>query len=197
VIPEQPERQAGALPIRASDAERDLVVQQLSIAVSEGRLTLEEHVVRVDGALAATTRAELEPLLADLPVAGPARAVRLAPPEERPKPKRRWIVSVMGEHHRRGRWKLTGRTSVVTVMGETDLDLRGAFIDEPEVHISAWMLMGEQRILVPRGVDVDVTGFVFMGSRKIRVDDAPPRPGAPKVNIRAVGAMGEVRIESR
>jgi hypothetical protein len=186
----------GPPPIRASDGERDAIVQRLSLAVSEGRLTLEEHIARVDAALVATTRAELEPVVADLPVTVPS-AVEPAPVPEKQTARRRWIVSVMGEHHRQGRWRLSGRTSVVTLMAETNLDLRGAFIEEPEVHITAWLLMGEQRIIVPVGVEVDVTGFVIMGSRRVQVDDAAPRPGAPRVHIRAIGMMGEVRIESR
>ena len=74
---------------------------------------------------------------------------------------------------------------------------RRRLIEEPEVHITAWLLMGEQRIIVPKGVEVEVTGFVVMGSRRIRVDDAMPRPGAPRVHVRAIGMMGEVRIESQ
>jgi hypothetical protein len=57
--------------------------------------------------------------------------------------------------------------------------------------------MGEQRVIVPTGIEVEVTGFVFMGSRKVRVADAPMRPGMPRVHIRCYGMMGEVKIESR
>ena len=193
---EPPHESQGPPSIRASDGERDAIVQQLSLAVSEGRLTLEEHIARVDAALVATTRAELEPVVADLPVTAPL-PLQPAPVPEKPTGRRKWIVSVMGEHHRRGRWRLSGRTSVVTFMAETNLDLRGALIEEPEVHITAWLMMGEQRIIVPVGVEVEVTGFVVMGSRRVHVDDGAARPGAPRVHIRAIGMMGEVRIESR
>ena len=53
----------------ASDADRDRVAERLRTAVAEGRLTSEELEERLEGAFAARTEAELEPLVADLPVA--------------------------------------------------------------------------------------------------------------------------------
>jgi len=53
--------------VRASDAERERVVDLLRGASAEGRLTIEELETRTAQALAARTRAELEPLTADLP----------------------------------------------------------------------------------------------------------------------------------
>ena len=52
---------------RASDAEREAVVARLRNAAGEGRLTVDELDERIDAAYAAKTRAELEPLTADLP----------------------------------------------------------------------------------------------------------------------------------
>lgn len=184
--------------VRASDAERETTVNRLSEAAVEGRLTLEELGIRVGAAYGATTRAELEQVLVDLPVATPVATSDLAPEVRKPrKPKRRWVVSVMGENHRRGRWRMSGRTTVVTVMGETGLDLRGAILEGHQAQISTYTLMGETKVIVPKGVEVEVTGFVLMGSRKVRVEDAPLRPGTPSVHIRCFGMMGEVRVESR
>ena len=53
--------------MRASDAEREHAVQQLSAACAEGRLTLEELGLRVATAYSAVSRAELVVLLSDLP----------------------------------------------------------------------------------------------------------------------------------
>lgn len=182
--------------VRASDAEREETVSRLSVAAGEGRLTLEELGVRVSSAYSATTRAELEHVLVDLPVPV-SETGTVEPVEPRRKPKRHWIVSIMGEHHRDGRWRMSPRTTVVTVMGESSIDLRGAVLDGRQAKISSYLMMGEMRLIVPRGVEVEVTGFVLMGSRKVRVEDAPLRPGTPTVHIRCIGMMGEVRIESR
>jgi hypothetical protein len=187
---------AGLPSVRASDAEREETVRRLSHAMGVGRLTLEELTNRVDTAYRAATRAELEPLVADLPVPAAEASLPAAGPARPRKARRRWVVSVMGEHDRLGRWRMGSRTTVVTLMGETKLDLRGAVIEDPEVRINAWLMMGEQRIVVPQGVEVEVTGFLLMGSRRISVEDAPARTGMPRVRIRTLGMMGEVRVET-
>lgn len=51
----------------ASDAERERVVEQLRVASTEGRLTVDELEGRTAEALGARTRAELAPLTRDLP----------------------------------------------------------------------------------------------------------------------------------
>jgi hypothetical protein len=62
--------------VRASDAERDGVVEALRRHAADGRLDLAELEQRVASALAARTREELERLTADLPPGGPARRPR-------------------------------------------------------------------------------------------------------------------------
>jgi hypothetical protein len=60
--------------LRASDAERDVVATRLREAHAEGRLSVEEFSERLDAALTARTRGDLEALTRDLPAAaGPAR----------------------------------------------------------------------------------------------------------------------------
>src|SRR6516225_8506868 len=64
---------------RASDRERDVVVQRVQDAFAEGRLDDAEFDERTRAALTARTHADLDGLLADLPAApsapGPAAAV--------------------------------------------------------------------------------------------------------------------------
>jgi hypothetical protein len=55
-------------PIRASDKERDSVVDVLRDAYTDGRLTLEEFDERTSAAYASKTWADLRELTADLPV---------------------------------------------------------------------------------------------------------------------------------
>jgi len=55
-------------PIRASDKERESVVDVLRDAYTDGRLTLDEFDERTSAAYAARTWAELRELTADLPV---------------------------------------------------------------------------------------------------------------------------------
>ncbi len=53
--------------IRASDVERDLTVERLALAFTEGRLDREEYEHRVESALMAVRMGELGRLTADLP----------------------------------------------------------------------------------------------------------------------------------
>jgi hypothetical protein len=62
--------------MRASDADRDRVVEVLSMAYSEGRLSKDEYDGRLQNALSARTYADLDPLVTDLPV---ARATAVTP----------------------------------------------------------------------------------------------------------------------
>jgi hypothetical protein len=63
--------------MRASDRDRQEVVDRLSSAVEDGRLKMEEYVDRMGRAYQAVTYCELTPLHADLPAA--AQAARQAP----------------------------------------------------------------------------------------------------------------------
>ena len=65
--------------MRASDADRDAVVDRLREAAGEGRLEPDELEQRVDGALRARTYGDLAQLLADLPAYG-----------RMPSPRTRW-----------------------------------------------------------------------------------------------------------
>jgi uncharacterized protein DUF1707 len=70
--------------IRASDKERDAVVQHLQGAYTEGRLDVSEYQERLDAAIRARTRGELAPLTADLPPPTPeSRSTELAPARKR------------------------------------------------------------------------------------------------------------------
>jgi Domain of unknown function (DUF1707) len=59
--------------LRTSDAERERVVEALRTHAGEGRLDADELEERLERAYAARTRADLVPLLADLPPAPPRR----------------------------------------------------------------------------------------------------------------------------
>ncbi len=60
--------------MRASDRDRQQVVEQLRSALEDGRLTMEEYVDRMEVAYQAATYADLAPLCADLPASSPGIA---------------------------------------------------------------------------------------------------------------------------
>jgi hypothetical protein len=67
--------------LRASDAEREQVIEDLRQHAADGRLTMDEFEQRVAEALAATTRGDLEPVLRELPALERA-------PQSRPRARR-------------------------------------------------------------------------------------------------------------
>jgi len=62
--------------MRASDRDRQEVVDRLRAGLEDGRLTMEEYVDRMGRAYQAVTYGDLAPLSADLPAANPVAAPR-------------------------------------------------------------------------------------------------------------------------
>ena len=173
--------------IRASNAERDATVERLSRAAGDGRLTLEEFSQRMERAIEAKTRADLDRLAADLPVE-PAGAV--AVPASAPAT---WHVSPVGGLRVSGPWRMERHVIVASIVGGTWLDLSEAQLAAPEVTLTTVSLVGGTRIMVPPGIRVEASGFSLVGGTT--VEGGPePGPGAPTVHIRAFSLVGGVRI---
>ncbi|MFI5535074.1 DUF1707 domain-containing protein [Nocardia sp. NPDC051900] len=62
--------------MRASDADREKIIDRLRLAMNEGRLSLAEFDDRLQQVYAAKTYGELTPLLSDLPAQREAQPVR-------------------------------------------------------------------------------------------------------------------------
>jgi hypothetical protein len=178
--------------IRASDSEREHTVELLRRHSVDGRLTLEEFAGRIERAYDARTREELDELTRDLPETTTAAA-----PARRQKPASRWIVSVMSGTEKRGRWRLGRDTKVLCVMGGAELDLRHAELEDLDSTITVVAVMGGAEIIVPEGVDVDVSGFALMGGKEFRPGKTVPPPSAPSVRIRAYAVMGGIEVKTR
>jgi hypothetical protein len=83
-----------AAEMRASDADRDAVLSELSEHFQAGRLTAEEFDERAGQALAARTHGELRDLLRDLPAARPGPATPAATSSAAP-PQRSWRPALL------------------------------------------------------------------------------------------------------
>lgn len=178
--------------LRASDADRDRAAALFRDNLVAGRLTLDELSERLDGAHEARTLAQLDQLTADLPAETPG-ATESSRSRRTPN---RWSVAVMGGVERTSRWRVPTRTTAVAVMGGVELDLRKAELDAPEVEIIAIAVMGGIEIVVPEGVDVELSGLAFMGGKEENVADVPTLPGAPLVRVRAFAFMGGIEVRS-
>jgi len=195
--PLPPPGEAGAPTERVADVDRDRTVTRLREHVVEGRLTLDEFSERVGLALQAKTRGDLGAVMADLPEARQAAQRLPEPSTASPKKQRRWHVAVMSGHSTKGRWRISGKTNAVAVMGGCDMDLRRAEIEGPEIEITAFAFWGGIDIIVPEGFDVELRGFSFMGGRDLRLRDVPIVPGSPRIVVRGFAIMGGIDVKSR
>jgi Domain of unknown function (DUF1707)/Cell wall-active antibiotics response 4TMS YvqF len=189
--------------MRASDADRDRVADQLREALAEGRLSAEEHAERLDAVYQAKTYAELAPIVHDLPATGGVRPPDVAQsggPEIRddlPSPHAGTpnIVAVFGGAERNGRWLVSPETTIVAVFGGVELDLRQAVLSQREVTINVVTVMGGVNIVVPPGVRVTNSIAAVFGGASVPSDDVD----VPNAVIRLTGftLFGGVNVERR
>jgi hypothetical protein len=181
-------------PILASDAERERTSEVLRQASVEGRLTLDEFSVRVEQALAARTRDELQAVTRDLPAVAPSiRPAQQVAGMVARQPVRS-SVSIMSAVERKGFWRVDEETLAVSIMGSCKLDLRGAAISAPVTTINAYTVMGSVDVIVPFGVEVELEGIAIMGSKEAKLKGPPPAPSAPVVRVNAFTLMGSVTV---
>ena len=103
----------------------------------------------------------------------------------------------MGGCDRKGRWRLAERATSLNIMGGADLDLNQAELAADHVELTVFSLMGGADIRVPDNLQVELSEFAFMGGNSIKLGDAPPRPGAPVLRLRADLDHGRLGRQAR
>jgi Domain of unknown function (DUF1707) len=183
--------------LRASDADRDRAASVLNDALAEGRLTAQEHSERLDSTYAAKTQAELVPLIQDLPAPGEAPAVvPAAAPAQAHRGNR--IVAVFAGASRRGTWRVPAASSVVTVFGGADLDLRDAVLPAREIDIRVVTVFGGAMITIPPDMRVVDSGVAVLGGRDVPDDGEEPIPGdAPVLRLHGACVFGGISVIRR
>ena len=172
--------------LRASDADRDRVLALLAEAMSDGRITAEEHAERVQRAFTARTLGELAALTTDLAVAS-AQPVRLDGG--------RVIAGVFGPARRDGRWVVPENLTVTAMFGEVEVDFTQAILQVSRVQVYATVFGGRLRLIVPDGVSVVVSGHMVLGRR--RGGTPPPAsPSTPVIEVKALVLGGELTVRT-
>ncbi len=169
-----------------SDAEREQVVARLGSAVSEGRLTLSEFEERVAAVLRSRTYGEVEPYLADLPVAGSQSVVR--------------DVVELRNHasglKRTGRWIVPRRLVLNSKAGATKLNFVEAVFTSAGVEIDIDVTASSVELVLPRGASADVDDVeMFSSSLKSKVL-SPNDPGAtgPRFAVRGRQKASSLKV---
>ncbi|WNI23165.1 DUF1707 domain-containing protein [Streptomyces sp. ITFR-16] len=176
----EPSRSADRM--RASDADREAVVEQLREAAAEGRIDLDELDARLSQALTAKTYGELAPLTDDL---GPV----VSDPGE--------PLTLQGGIHgaqRKGRWKVPPKIVAYGGMGGVRIDFTQAECRLREIQVEVDAQMSGVQIVVPVGwkADTDALDLGFGGVKDKTVGER--LPGTPVLRITGTCGMGGVHI---
>jgi hypothetical protein len=176
--------------LRASDGDRERAVALLREGATHGRLTFDELAHRTELAYGATTQAELQALVADLP-----QAASVAGAAGESRKRRRWNIAVLGGCERAGRWRPALRSVALAILGGVDLDLCDATIEGEELVLTAVAVLGGVEIVVPEGVELDVDDFALFGRNDCEQGTEQVRPGGPVIRVRAVSVFGGVEVK--
>lgn len=178
---------AASLALRASHADRDRVVEALSTAAGDGRLTAEELDERVEAALSARTVGELAVLTTDLPTEAAGRPVQVKDVAR---------IRQRGGSARRGDgWVVPRRLEIESEWGDVTLDLTDAVITYDTLRIDLDMRGGVLKLLTRPGIVVDTDGLE-LGFAKVRARSAGER-GVPvelRVEIHGRKDFGRVVV---
>jgi Domain of unknown function (DUF1707) len=166
----------GAEPeLRASHADRDRIVDVLTVAAGDGLITAAELDERLEAALSARTRSDLAVLTADLPQNGIQRQAKdLVKIDQR-----------FGDVTRTGRWVVPRRMEIRLTAGDVTLDFTEAVITQNTLHIDVDLGIGGDLTLVTRpGIVVDTDGLSGrLGDVKVRDVAGPHTPVILQVEL--------------
>jgi hypothetical protein len=160
----------------------------LTAALSDGRLTHDEHSERTEAALSARTLGELAGLTTDL-----------ASPAEQPVrvDDGRMVTGLFGSEVRDGRWVVPPVLTCSAFCGEVEVDFRQALLQERRVVLYANAICGRIRLIVPEGVEVVMGGTALLGRRRGGTAVAVPADAdIPVIEVRSFVVAGEVLVRT-
>ncbi len=138
---------------------------------------------------------DFSPLAKPVPPVKAAGAAAFAAADSFDRPRgTRTLVALMSGQTKKGTWKPGQPQLLLTCMGAIDIDLRD--VEQTEVSIVAFTLMGGTEIIVPHGAVVDLDGFMLMGATDDKVERRPNTPPRMHVRIRSWGAMGGFEVRT-
>ncbi|MEP6629984.1 MAG: DUF1707 domain-containing protein [Lapillicoccus sp.] len=193
-----------AASLRVGHEEREHVVLALRQQYAEGRLRPQELQERMAMARAARTFADLDGLVADLPILAPSSELtRPSGPrvqvsgagEVGADPDHRLTLTAgVSSHVRRGIWTVPAYLRLNVGLGTVKLDFQQAICPHPVVDIAVLGGLGTVVLVVPVGwgATTDRVGK-GIGSVSNRVDEVP-QPGRPLLVLHGSSAAGSVRV---
>lgn len=177
--------------LRASDADRDRVIDVLRAATADGRLTADEFNERMEAALASRTFRELAPLTADLAAAPAQQKPETAQAED--------VIRIDqrgGSVQRTGRWVVPRRLELHPSWCDVNLNFTEAVVMHETLHVDMKMRGGSLILVTGPGVVVDADSLT---TRYTDISIHPPaEPDTPvRLRIHLIGRMRYGYIEAR
>jgi hypothetical protein len=191
------------VPQRQILAGRERVIDTLCTHFAYDHLDEGELERRLDLAHQATSLAELNVLLADLPElaesTSPAtQAHEMTGPPAAQVRDRQVVAAIMGGAERKGTWTPARKVFAIAWMGGVALDFREAHFGPGVTTVDVLAIMGGVEILVPPGLRVESDGIGIMGGFEGRDQSgASSHPDAPILRINGLALMGGVEITER
>jgi Domain of unknown function (DUF1707) len=185
--------------LRASDADRDRVIELLRAAIADGRLDLAEFDERLDAALAARTIDALAPLTADLIAAPGGDGTLTLPRAGTPAEPAAELLTISERHgsvRRDGRWTLPHRLALRTVWCNVMLDLTSAVRSGPELVVELQVRGGDVELILAPGMVVDANELSVRHTKLAISRDAGDNT-PETLCVRLVGRMRHGRIDTR
>jgi predicted membrane protein len=106
------------------------------------------------------------------------------------------LVGVLSEQSTRSEATEFHNASLTSVLGEVKLDLRNATLHPSGAVVDTFCLLGDLKILVPRGWRVHVEGMPILGDFEDHTDHTQELPAnAPEIRITGVSILADTEIK--
>jgi hypothetical protein len=179
---------------------RDRIIGQLTLNYAHDNIDVEEFEKRLGLAHESVNRESLKSLIRDLPVLRDDTSAESAGSDStvawnRGRVKKNdTMIAVLGGVERGGAWIPARYTKIFAMMGGVDLDFTDAKFPPGTTELDIFCLMGGVDIIVPKGVNVEISGIPIMGGFEDKVGHGGYE-GGPTLRIRGVAIMGGVEVK--
>lgn len=104
------------------------------------------------------------------------------------------MLAIMSSSKRAGPWLVPRYFRAFALMSEAVIDLRDAVLPADGCEIEVGAVMANVKILLPPGVQADVTILAFMGNAHDHTRAEPLGAAAPHVRVTGSSVMAEVQV---
>ena len=191
----------------SADELRSEVITLLKEAYADGRIAVDAFERRLKKATNCEAKEDMIGLLSDVPASKAKDSHRPAGAGAGDDEARDWYINpgaprenqtlfaLLGGSKRTGRWQPARNISCYSLMGGIKLDFREAEFPKSGVTINTGSIMGCLEVIVPPGVNIDVSGLPLLGGFEDKAGAG--EPGAPTLRVRGMAVMGGVEVKRK